>query len=198
MTAERLKTLSKYAFTDVLKPRGFRKSGGRYHRRHGECVQLVQLQASHGSDAANKRFYVNVGLCFDAIGALVDAEPLERPKEHECDARGLRDRLEAWFQSAPPHWQSTQDETMDRKLHGLITALADALDGIDGPESFRAHPWFERRRPAGVCAQTLAIIGDDDAARAEVQALARSFEGRRMLEDPAHWFRTLGLDRLAR
>src|SRR5262245_21531660 len=97
------------AVTSVLKPRGFRKTALNIHRRHKDVVQVVNLQCSQGSTLGEKLFYVNVGLAFDALCHLVGTEILERPKEHDCDSRGTRDRLENLVDDVPDRWTVKTD-----------------------------------------------------------------------------------------
>src|SRR5262245_65531129 len=58
------------AVTPPLKAAGSRKDGTNYHRRHGETVQVVNVQVSHGSTWSEKEFFVNAGVAFDAICTL--------------------------------------------------------------------------------------------------------------------------------
>jgi hypothetical protein len=98
---ELLEGVIRQAVMATLKPAGFRKTGQSFHRRRGETVQVVNIQVSHGSSWAEKQFYVNVGIAFDAICVLAEVPILEKPKEYECDGRGTRDRLESLLSDVP-------------------------------------------------------------------------------------------------
>ena len=41
-----------------------------------------------------KRFYVNVGVAFNALCKLIGVPVLEKPKEYECESCGIQARLE--------------------------------------------------------------------------------------------------------
>jgi hypothetical protein len=184
------------AVTPHLKAAGFRKSGMNYHRRHGETVQVVNAQLSHGSTWSEKCFYVNAGIAFDAICTLAGVPMLDRPKEHECDNRGTRDRLEALIPGARGSWVLRVGEDTS----GTITTLGDCLlqlmgelDRIDGLAAYRAHRWFDRFRPTQANAQVLYLLGDKAGAWREVQDLATLFADRQNANRTAWWVERLRL-----
>ena len=154
-------------------------------------MQTVNLQTSRSPTWTTKEIYVNVGLAFDAICGLVDVPVLETPKEYECADRGLRDRLHAFFAQMPSHWRV--DDTESSGLGADIAQLAEALAPIDGPDAFRAHPWFAVGRPAIWGAQILYLTGDHAQARAEVEAVCAGFADRPPLNNPQHWIESAGL-----
>src|SRR5262249_13032647 len=138
------------AITPPLKAAKFRKSGANYHRRHGETVQVVNIQVSRGSTWIEKEFYINVGVAFDAICGLAGVPVLERPKEYECDSRGTRDRLQKLIPNVPASWVLRVGEdtaSIVSSLRGSMQQLVIELDQIDGLRAYRSHRWFGRFRP---------------------------------------------------
>jgi hypothetical protein len=184
------------AVTPPLKAAGFRKSGTNYHRRHGETVQVVNIQVSRGSIWTEKEFYVNAGIAFDAISELAGVPVLDRPKEYECDDRGTRDRLEKLIPSAPASWVLRVGEdtsSMVTALRGFMEQLVGEFDKIDRPAAYRAHRWFGRFRPAQENAQVLYLIGDKAGAWREVQGLAALFADRQNANGTDWWIEQLRL-----
>lgn len=162
-----------------LHPLGFRKSGVNFHRRHGGCVQVVNLQSSSGSTYEVKQFYVNVGLAFDELCDAAGIEILERPKEYECTDRGLCERMEALVPAAASCWVLTSaslDSQRD-ELDDCMELLAPELDRIDGVPAFRDHPWFEHVTPP-VRVRFDWMAGDRDAALRGLTELWEQFSKR--------------------
>lgn len=189
----------KNSATAVLKPLGFRKSALNFYRRHQEVVQVVNFQMSAGSAWNNKLFYINVGLAFDDLCGLTKAEVLEKPKEHECVARGMRARLETLFEDTPSRWSITEDcdsEGISKQLRDVMELLSVELQRIHSVRTYRDHPWFDRARPTGVRAQVLYLLGDLDSARAEVEAICVLFADRKGGKEPQSWINELGLTKL--
>lgn len=187
------------AVTPPLKAAGFRKSGMNYHRRHGETVQVVNIQVSHGSTASEKVFYVNAGCAFDAICSLAGVPVLDRPKEYECDYRGTRDRLAALVPGAPDSWVVRVGEDTSgavTALGGCIQQFVSELDKIDGLAAYRAHRWFDRVRPTQANAQILYLLGDNAGAWREVQDLATMFADRENANRAEWWIEQLRLSDL--
>ena len=171
---EILKTVVKQAVTDVLTPIGFRKSALNFHRRHGEVVQVVNLQMSRGCTWDEKLFYVNVGLAFDPVCRLARVEILEKPKESECRGRGTQSRLEKLIRFAPREWcvrEQSDPSTTTRALRFFIRQLANELDRLSSVEAYREHPWFDRWRAMEERAQIFYVLDDLDSAQREVEAL---------------------------
>lgn len=184
------------AVTPPLKTAGFRKSGSNFHRRHGETVQVVNIQVSHGSTWSEKHFYVNAGVAFDAICALAAVPVLDRPKEYECDDRGTRDRLQALVPGAPDASVLRVGEDASSTvtaLRGCMQQLVGELDKIDGVVAYRSHRWFDRFRPAQVNAQVLYLLGDRAGAWREVQDLAAMFADRQNANSAEWWVEKLRL-----
>ncbi|MEM7587129.1 MAG: DUF4304 domain-containing protein [Acidobacteriota bacterium] len=188
--------------TSMLRPYGFRKSGLNFHRRNGDVIQVVNLQNSHGSSPAAKRFYINVGLSFDDLCRLTGTEQLDRPKEYECEGRGTRARLEELIDDVPERWEVRANrDAPGRVLDNLKPALAQLaceLQIIENALSYRRHRWFERSRPSQENAQILYLLGDREAAWNEVLALCALFRDRKTMSRPGWWLRKLGLAELAR
>lgn len=190
----------KRAVTSILKPLGFRKSALNFHRRHKAVVQVVNLQSSHGSAWDEKLFYVNVGLAFDDVCQLTDTEILEKPKEHDCDSRGTRDRLESLLDNTPERWSvivNGDSESVAQHLQKAVEQLAVELEIIDGVPACREHRWFDRFRPKQENAQILYVLGDLDGAWNEVKQLCTLFADRQAINQPEWWVEELGLSKLA-
>lgn len=190
----------KSAVTDVLKPRGFSKSALNFHRRCGENVQVINIQSSSGSSWGEKVFYVNVGLAFDSICKLSKVEILEKPKEHECDCRGTRGRLEKFLDDLPPRWLLRCEDNWSSVAEQLklgIEKLASDLERLDGPAAYRSHHWFDRFQPNQVNAQVLYLLDDLDAAWLEVNQICTLFADRKGLNQPSWWVKELRLSKLA-
>jgi len=191
-----LKQVIAEAVTPPLKAVGFRKTGMNYHRRLGETVQVVNVQVGHGSTWAEKVFYINTGVAFDALCELAGVPVLERPKEYQCDGRGTRDRLRDLVPASPDSWVLRVGEDAGgtvASLHGLIQRLGEQLDRIDGLSAYRSHPWFDRFRPRRENAQILYLLGDLDGAWREVQDLATLFSDRQNANREDWWVEKLRL-----
>jgi hypothetical protein len=95
----------------------------------------------------------------------------EKPKEHECDSRGTRDRMENLLEKMPGRWSVNVNGDSESVAHHLQTAIeqvAVELETIDGVQAYRAHRWFDRFRPKQENAQILYLLGDLDGAWNEV------------------------------
>jgi hypothetical protein len=187
------------AITPPLKAAKFRKSGTNYHRRHGETVQVVNVQISRGSTWTEKEFYINVGVAFDAICGLAGVPVLERPKEYECDSRGTRDRLQKLIPSVPASWVLRVGEdtaSVATSLREFMQQLVVELGQIDGLGSYRSHRWFDRFRPVQENAQVLYLLGDIAGALCEVQDLATLFADRQNANRVEWWVKRLQLSGL--
>jgi hypothetical protein len=186
--------------TAVLRPTGFRKSALNFHRRYDEVIQVVNVQTSHGSSSDIIRFYVNVGIAFDAICQLMALEIVEKPKEYDCDSRGTRDRLENLVTGAEACWSIASEgdlENTARRLNRCSELLADELQKIRDVQSYRRHRWFDRCRPRQENAQIFYLLGDFDNAWTEVNALCNLFADRGDLSRPEWWIKELRLSGLA-
>ena len=191
----------KQAVAPVWKALRFRKSGTNFHRRHGDVVQVVNLQSSHGSEASEKRFYVNVGLAFDAVCELTGLEILEKPKEYECSDRGNRWRLENLIDDVPDRWSLRVDgddtEAVAAALGDAMQRLATELDRIDSVQAYRDHRWFRDPDADQLSVQVLYLLGDFDGARQGLRGLCERFADRESLSRPEWWIESLGLKDLS-
>lgn len=196
---EALNTVVRDAVTAVLKPIGFKKSANTFHRRLGSCVQVVNIQGSMGSSWMEKTFYVNVGLAFDEICRHTNRSIMEKPKEHECDARGMRARLEQLVTNSPAQWEvsATSDASaISQSLRPMIEQMVLVLNQIDGLVGFRDSPWFQWHPALAVPAQVHYLLGNKQAARANVVRLTEYFADRRVLSERDHWIEKLKLESL--
>lgn len=154
-----------------LKALGFRKKATNFRRRHGGCVQVVNLQSSDASTIDCKMFYVNVGIAFDDVCRLTGEEIVEAPREFECDERGLSARLECLVPDAEERWvltRSTVEEVRERLDH-CMSRLADGLEHLDGVAAFGSHEWLVAATPEGR-ARIHWLLGDREAALAELKS----------------------------
>lgn len=194
-----LNELLSRAVTPILKPARFRKSGTNYHRRHGDTVQVVNIQSSRGSTSEAKEFFINVGIAFDAICELAGVPVMENPKEYECDERGTRDRIEKLIPGIPASWslQGGEDVSdISAELQKVMRQLLAELDQIDGLAAYRSHRWFDRFRPTQQNAQVLYLIRDMAGAWHEVQELADLFADRQNANRVEWWVDQLKLKKL--
>jgi Domain of unknown function (DUF4304) len=192
------KILVQEAVTPVLKPAGFKKTGLNYHRRHGETVQVINLQQSAWNQWDRKEFFVNVGVAFDQIHQLRQQEILAKPKEYQCDGVGTRDRLEKFIKEAPALWTIDATSNMSlitERLRSCITKATAELDQISSVQTYSTHPWFDRHCSAQINAQICYIMGDDTAAWQAVQQLVEIFHDREH-NSPEWWIERLNLSRL--
>jgi len=179
-----------------LKSAGFRKSGMNYHRRLGETVQVINFQSSGGSSVAETRFYLNIGIAFDAVCALSGTAVLDQPKEYECDTRGIRSRLENLIDHVPGYWSIRIGDDVNAVAAALDECMARLeieLDSIDGLATFAAHRWFNVQRPGSTAAQVLYLLGDKKSAWREVQELATKFADRANANRVEWWLGKLRL-----
>lgn len=189
--------LMRRSVTPVLKPLGFKKSSANYLRRLGDVVQVVNLQVSHGSTALSLSFYINVGLAFDAVCKLTDNTVSEKPKEYECDARGMRARLETLVADVPDVWtcEPGNVDEVAPQLSVAIEALSRDLNAIDSVAAYREHRWFDQMRSLN--AQIFYLLGDFDSAWQTLVTFSQQFETDRPLSKPGWWVEQLGLTKLA-
>jgi hypothetical protein len=190
------KELLASAVTPSLQKSGFRKKHLTFRRRVDEAVQVVNLQLSQGSTAGEKRFYVNVGVAFDAICRLIDAPIDENVKEHECSDRGVGDRLEKLIGNCPSVWVIKDDDDVSELkplLNSLVQQMIEELDCISSISSYRRHRWFNRFRPAPINAQIQYLLGEFSEALQEVIALTQFFGDRPNASDADWWIESLRL-----
>jgi hypothetical protein len=184
------------AVTPTVKAAKFRRSGTTYHRRYGETVQVVNFQASGASAWDERVFYINAAIAFDSVCTLAGLPVLERPKEHECAARGMRGRLDGFIPSAPTSWTlrvGGPSAPLAASLDGFTKQLVGEFDRIDGLAAYRSHPWFDLHRPAPINAQVLYLLGDLAGAWQEVQGLTVRFAERKNANRAEWWIAHLRL-----
>lgn len=159
-------------------------------------MQVVNIQGSPGSTWAEKIFYVNDGLAFDEICHHLKRPVVEKPKEYECDSRGLRVRLEQVVTEAPDQWTIPANANTDAivgQLRPIIEVMASKLDEIEGISGLRNSTWFNWHRPLDVRALVLYLLGDKAGARTEVTELTKCFKDRELLNEREHWLAELNL-----
>ncbi|HEY3967847.1 MAG TPA: DUF4304 domain-containing protein [Planctomycetaceae bacterium] len=198
---KRLNEVVAQAAVPVLKRAGFRKTALNFDRRHGEAVQVINFQTSHGPDSAATTFYINVGIAFDAVCVLTGCQVIENPKEHECDARGTRDRIQGLISGAPDCWTVRDGDAIGECVNSVrdfVGRVLLELNQIDGIAAYRSHFWFDRFRPKGENAQILFLLGDQAGALEEVRSLAALFSDRKNADSAEWWIKMLHLGNLAR
>jgi len=160
----------------LTKPAGFKRGGLNFHRRRGETVQVVNVQLSQGNVGSEGRFYVNVGIAFDALRTLEQRPIEERPTEPECH---FRSRLERLVPGAPAHWTvsgQTDLEALAAELQRRFVPVVEDLDRIDSPAAFLAHPW--NAGDSGLRARLQYVSGDHAGALESLRQTAERFQDR--------------------
>ena len=183
----------------ALKSAKFRKTGSHYHRRYGDTVHVINVQISLGANSAEKEFYVNVGIAFDAICKLAECPAKECPREYECDERGTRDRIRSFVSNAPDSWivrDGGEIADTAKSLRDCIDRLLLELNRIDSIAAYRGHFWFDRFRPKRENAQILYLLGDLKGAQHEVNHLAILFSDRENANTSEWWVKRLHLAKL--
>lgn len=180
----------------ALSESSFSRIGQTFHRRLGECVQVINFQAAYGATDQRLEFYIDVGLAFDSICHLCCLPILERPKEHHCTVRGTRDRLEYLLKGMPGTWEIGPDSDADElseRLVSLLVELITEMDGIDGITAYSSHRWFRRERPKREIAQIHYLLKDYESAWEEIRFLTRLFAGKGNASESDWWLDRLGL-----
>lgn len=177
---ETLTTLVTEAMRPHARAGGYRKQRLTYHRRRGDTTQIVNFQLSQGNSHAEARSYVNVAVAPDALFALAGRAVPAALKEYECP---FRVRLEQLVPDAPPAWiwdASCDAAAWSSALGACLERMADWLDGIDSPATLLHRATLERGANLFLRAQLHYVLGDLDAALADVQAGVAAFADRGM------------------
>ncbi|QSQ22340.1 DUF4304 domain-containing protein [Pyxidicoccus parkwayensis] len=169
-------------FTDAMKPLakagGFKKKDLTWRRRHGETVQVLNVQRSHGNIASEARCYVNVAISFDALYQLEDEPIPEAPKEYQCH---FRERMEHLVPGAPPSWElnaRTDAAALAARLSADLARAVAFLDAVDGPAKLLQRLALDRGAELFLRAQLRYVTGDSDGALEDVRAGVAFFADR--------------------
>lgn len=138
-----LSTLFSQLHREHLKPRGFKKERHTFTRNAGAYAERFNLQRSAWSSAAEKRFYINVGIW------------LPEYADDTCGSgyfsgNHWATRIERLVPGAPPHWDvdaATDLSALSAELAGLIEAASGQLAGRIG--DCRDEYLKRRKRLAG-------------------------------------------------
>jgi hypothetical protein len=168
-----IKTAASTLHRDLLKARGFTKSGNNWVRRQ-EWTRVINLQLSSYNSAEEASFTINLGILIPALRAACGEPPIEgNPKEYDCD---LRQRI-GWLR---PHrqdkWWSVSPSADPAHL---ATELADTLlhYGLPWFDSFPDMLAVARYTDAGFPRFRSAIayqLAGDTASASQVMAEAIS------------------------
>jgi len=134
---ERFAVLVKDVFAATLKPRGYKKTGLRWHRRTPTAWHMIGIQRSSGNFGDHLRFYVNVGAYVDQVATINGQQLIDKPKEYQCH---YSKRLENVVDFPHP-WidlEDWTDETLFPALAQALIATDKVLADIDSPEALRA------------------------------------------------------------
>lgn len=174
-----------------LKEAGFRKQATRFRRAHGGCLQVIELQKSHGNAFDHLRFYINVGVAAPDLWVRFGGG-VEAPKAHECHASA---RYEQLLPGMPAHLDITPQTDvaeMTAMLAGIARHLTGVLDAIDGTDALLEAPFPGNGQ---VAAQIHYAAGRDAEALEVLRRLEREFHDRQGMSVPT-LARRLGLERL--
>lgn len=189
--------LLKTIITPILKPLGYKKSGVNYHCRNEQVAIVINFQSSSASNSQEKQFYINVGLAFDEIRRQRHLDILEKPKEYDCDQRGIRFRIESIYPQAGSRITLHADDT-DRGLSTLLQTifadLAAALAQIQNLADFHQYPWFAQVSGIpGMKALVYFLLNEIHNAESEIDELVNRFAERKHLCERAHWYKRFNI-----
>jgi hypothetical protein len=163
---------------------GFKKKGFNFRRRLGSTVQVVGIQLSTSNVGATGRFYVNVGIAFDALWRLAGDPIREDPPERACHFRARMEQLVAGC----PAWWDVSDQTdvgqVGKRLAACFERAVAELDRIDGPQTFLDHPWGDDVLALLLRPRLLYVVGDLDGAWHQLEVIAAKFADRRGMTVP--------------
>jgi hypothetical protein len=118
-----LSTFFSQLHREHLKPRGFKKERYTFTRDAGAYVERLNFQRSAWSSAAEKRFYINVGIWFPEYA-------------HDTSGSGYfsgnhwATRVESLVPEAPQHWDvhtATDPAALSAELARVIDAASRRL-----------------------------------------------------------------------
>jgi hypothetical protein len=163
----------------LAKDAGFSKSGLTFHRRTTDSTQVINFQLSRGNTSQECRFYVNVGIAFDALFVLANKSIPKKPKEYECH---FRQRLEKLVDGIPPIWRVTTETDIKELSDFLSESLEVAirmLESISSITDFSKHSWFNIPSAPSLPFLIFYALAEYEAAWQEVQDVSKRFSDRR-------------------
>ncbi|PTL76052.1 DUF4304 domain-containing protein [Vitiosangium sp. GDMCC 1.1324] len=163
-----LTTVATAAMKPIAKAGGFKKKELTWRRRHGETIQVLNVQRSHGNTASEASCYVNVAISFDALYCLGNRPIPEEPREYECH---YRQRMEHLVPGAPPAWSvdaNTDEAALTARLSADLARAIAFLDAVDSPAKLLQHEVLDEGSGLFLRAQLRYVTGDPDGALADV------------------------------
>lgn len=138
-----LSTLFSHLHHEHLKPRRFKKERHTFMRDAGAYAERFNFQGSAWSSAAEKRFYINVGIWFPDYSD-------DTSSSGYFSGNHLAARIERLVPEAPPHW----DVDAATDIAALSTALANLVDAASSKLASQIGDWRSeylqrRKRRAG-------------------------------------------------
>jgi hypothetical protein len=175
--------LLKISVVPLAKDAGFKKSGLSFHRRTTDSKQVINFQLSRGNTSQECRFYVNVGIAFDALFVLANKPIPKKPKEYECH---FRQRLEKLVDGTPPIWRITTESDIGESSNFLsesLKALIRMLEGINSITDFSKHSWFNIPSTPSLPFLVFYALAEYEAAWQELQDVSRRFSDRKGMSE---------------
>jgi hypothetical protein len=186
--------LLKTGVSPIMKAEGYKKAGTNYCKRNSKVSIVVNFQSSHGSVWNEKLFYINIGMAFDEICLHEDIEILERPKEVDCNSRGLSVRIKNIFPQAEECYSlkvNENSEKINSEINTVIIDLVKELSLIVDLPAFRNHKWFnEIEGYPGMKALMYYLLGDKKGASKDLARIAARFAeipNREKLAEKSYW-----------
>jgi hypothetical protein len=173
--ADILSVFVRTSVAPLLKAAGFKKTALTWHRRKDRAVHVINIQKSSGNSAEQMSFYVNVGVALDELCRHMDISVSEKPKEYECDALGVRHRIDRFVPGAPPCWDigKTVPDFID--LLDALQSVVAQMDAITDAATFAETSWLHESHAKS---QILYVLGRDQESLDEVTRHAARFHDR--------------------
>ncbi|MFP2963851.1 DUF4304 domain-containing protein [Myxococcus sp. 1LA] len=177
-TIQRMTTLAANAMKPLAKAGGFKKKELTWRRRHGETTQVLNVQRSHGNTSSEARFYVNVGIAFDALFRLEEQAIPDAPREHECHFRARLEQLDA---KAPAVWvvgSTTNESALTVRLAKHLARAVAFFDTVEGPATLLQQQRLDHGAELFLRAQLRYVLDDASGALADVRQGVAFFSDR--------------------
>jgi hypothetical protein len=162
----------------AAKSAGFKKSALNFHRRVASVIQVINFQLSQGNFADQGRFYVNVGLAFDALW-LLEGRPIpDRPREVKCHFRRRIEQLVPGVPSAVDVTSKTDIVAASQGLRSNFDRLLTLLDPIQSPEAMLETGWLKIGSEIELRACLNYVLGRYPDAMRDLKEAAEFFSDR--------------------
>ena len=159
-----IRDAASFLHRDLLKARGFTKSGNNWLRRQ-EWTRVINLQLSSYNSAEEARFTINLGIHIPALRAACGDAPIKGdPKEYECDLRQrigtlLPNREDKWWPVTP----ATDPGHLAAELADIL--LQHGLPWFDGfPDMLAVARYTDAGFPRFRSAVAYQLAGDTASA----------------------------------